>query len=263
MLSADGKRLIYEKPQLVETICQLRFPAILSIETKEPAEFQDRIREMFPRYACQTETVPQLGGAQPQREKNHSFISADGMSKLSLAKDFIALSTMRYQGWEQFAGMLDEPLGQFISLYKPAFFERIGLRYVNGFSRSDLGLEGCRWSELLHRQYLGVLGDDGVDEGGVKRCSVDVERTLRDGCTLKLHAGPGRVRRNVRTAEGGVQTVQEPEVRFMLDLDLFFLETVRLGAAAERMETLHRNADEVFADAISDRLHGAMEPVVL
>jgi len=130
-------------------------------------------------------------------------------------------------------------------------------------SRSALGLEDCRWSELLHRQYLGVLGDDGVDEGGVKRCSVDVERTLRDGCTLKLHAGPGRVRRNVRTAEGGVQTVQEPEVRFMLDLDLFFLETVRLGAAAERMETLHRNADEVFADAISDRLHGAMEPVVL
>ena len=93
--------------------------------------------------------------------------------------------------------------------------------------------------------------------------SVDIERTLRDGCNLKLHAGPGRVRRNVVTGEGTMQVVQEPDVRFMLDLDLFFLDTIRLGAAAERMETLHRHADEAFADAITDRLHEAMEPVVL
>ncbi len=263
MLAADGKQFIYEKPQLIETICQLRFPAILSIETKEPAEFQDMIREMFPRYLCQTEAVPQPGGAQPQQMKNHSFISADGTSKLSLTKDFIALSTVRYQGWERFAGMLDKPLGQFISLYRPAFFERIGLRYVNGISRTQLGLEECRWNDLLQPQYLGILDSDDIDEATVRTCSIDVERALPDGCTTKMHAGPGRVRRNMRTQNGGIQTVQENEVRFMLDLDLFSLGTIQLADAAERMETLHRHADETFTDAITDTLHDAMEPVTL
>jgi len=64
----------------------------------------------------------------------------DGSYKLSLTQNFIALSTMRYTNWEDFAGWLDEPLGQFISLYQPAFFERIGLRYLNGFSRERLQL---------------------------------------------------------------------------------------------------------------------------
>ncbi|MCC8091141.1 MAG: hypothetical protein LIO55_07135, partial [Oscillospiraceae bacterium] len=38
MKSAEGKPFIYEKNQLIEVICQLRFPTILSIEAKEPAE---------------------------------------------------------------------------------------------------------------------------------------------------------------------------------------------------------------------------------
>jgi len=40
MKSSDGKKFIYEKQQLVEVICQLRFPAILSIETEVPSAFQ-------------------------------------------------------------------------------------------------------------------------------------------------------------------------------------------------------------------------------
>lgn len=263
MLAADGKQFIYEKPQLIETICQLRFPAILSIETTQPAEFQELIRDAFPRYLCQTETIPQPGGAQPQQVKNHSFISADGRSKLSLTKDFVALSTVAYQGWERFAAMLDKPLGQFISLYRPAFFERIGLRYVNGVSRRQLGLEECRWNDLLQPQYLGPLDSDGIDEASVRACSIDVERVLPDDCVLKMHAGPGRVRRNVRAENGAMQVVQENEVRFMLDLDLFSAGTIQLAAAAERMETLHRHADETFSDAITDTLHDAMEPVEL
>ena len=40
MFSAS-ERVLYGKRQLVEVICQLRFPTILSISAKEPAEFQD------------------------------------------------------------------------------------------------------------------------------------------------------------------------------------------------------------------------------
>ena len=33
-------RVQYAKPQIMEVICQLRFPTILSIGAKEPVDFQ-------------------------------------------------------------------------------------------------------------------------------------------------------------------------------------------------------------------------------
>ena len=70
---------------------------------------------------------------EPQKPiTNYNFISEDGRWKLNLTQGFIALSTLSYTRWEDFATRLDRPLAQFIQLYQPAFFERIGLRYVNG-----------------------------------------------------------------------------------------------------------------------------------
>ena len=79
---------------------------------------------------------------QPPAVTNYNFISADGLWKLNLTSTFIALSTLRYQRWEDFATRLDRPLAQFIQIYQPAFFERIGLRYVNAFSWSWRGNSG-------------------------------------------------------------------------------------------------------------------------
>ena len=117
MKSSDGKPFVYEKAQLVEVICQLRFPPILSIDAKSPADFQDTVRDNFPRYQLNVEKVQREGRV--EEVKNHNFISEDGSYKLSLTKNFIALSTMRYTSWEDFAGKLDEPLGQFSRIYRP------------------------------------------------------------------------------------------------------------------------------------------------
>ena len=261
MKTSDNRPYIYEKNQLIETICQLRFPTILSIEAKEPADFQERIRGGFPRYGCQMDSAPGPDG-KPQQIKNYTFVTEDGGCKLSLTKDFIALSTMRYPGWDGFARTLDEPLAKFIEVYKPAFFQRIGLRYVNAISRRALGLEGRRWNDLLQPQYLGVLDDDAVEEADVTKCAVEIERRLDARCSLKLHAGPGNVRRTRRT-EAGIQTVQEQETRFILDQDLYAAGDIPLNAAAEVLEQLHGHADRVFSDAITDVLHDAMGPVEL
>lgn len=261
MKTSDNRPFLYEKQQLIETICQLRFPTILSIDAKEPADFQDTIRAAFPRYNCQLDPVTGPDGKQ-QQVRNHTFITEDGGFKLSLTKDFIALSTLRYPGWEAFAHTLDEPLGQFIQIYQPAFFDRIGLRFVNAFSREKLDLAGRRWNDLLQPQYLGVLDDDEISEGDVVKCAVDVERRLDARCALKLHAGPGNIRRQMRRGNE-VQTVQEQETRFIFDQDLYAGGKIPLGEAAEVLELLHDHADRVFSDAITDVLHEAMEPVVI
>ncbi len=262
MKSAEGKHFIYEKAQLIEVICQLRFPTILSIDTREPADFQDTVRVNFPRYVCQTEKLPAQGGAEPQSVRNHNFISEDGASKLSMTKNFIALSTMRYSSWEDFAHALDEPLGQFIRIYRPAYFERVGLRYINGFSRKSLELENCRWNDLFQPQYLSILDDDSIDEKNVSKCSVDLEMKLDSRATAKIHAGPGLVKRSVRTPNG-VQTIQEQESRFILDQDIYMAGKVSLGEVTDALAQLHGHADRIFSDAITDVLHEAMEAVEL
>lgn len=154
MLFSNRPRARYQNAPAHEVICQLRFPTILTINAAEPADFQEAIRAEFPQYARRQDVTPPkltgLGGPNVQVQQqppvtNYHFLSADGAWKLNLTKDFIALSTLRYPGWEDFARQLDKPLAAFIKLYKPAYFQRVGLRYVNIFSRAKLGLEGTPW----------------------------------------------------------------------------------------------------------------------
>lgn len=263
MVYSDNPRVHYNRPQLAEVICQLRFPAILSIGAREPADFQDAIRSMFPRYAANVERpaprVTGLGTANPQLETpkpitNYSFISADGKWKLNLTSTFISLSTVAYPGWEVFGKHFDLPLAQFIRIYQPAFFERIGLRYVNIFSRKALGLEGEPWRALIARPYLGPLAEEDVDEQRTAKCSVDVEMSLDSSCRMKLHAGPGMVKKNVPNAP------QDPEVKFILDMDLFLGGQIDPRMAAASLETLHGHSAPLFQGAITDKLHSAMDP---
>ena len=91
MFSAS-ERVLYGKRQLIEVICQLRFPTILSISAKEPAEFQEAIRAEFPRYARNLEKLPPKVIGQPGAMKleeqptvvNYQFLTAAGDWKVCL-----------------------------------------------------------------------------------------------------------------------------------------------------------------------------------
>lgn len=263
MLYSDNPRVHYDKPQLAEVICQLRFPVILSIGANDPVDFQEAVRGVFPRYTARKEQPrPQITGLGTPNAKletpkpivNHNFISADGRWKLNLTSTFISLSTVNYPGWESFGKQLDMPLAQFIRIYKPAFFERIGLRYVNIISRKALELEDEPWRELISQPYLGVLAEEDVDERAARKCSVDVELNLDSSCRVKLHAGPGMVKANAPNAQ------QDPEVKFILDMDLFMEGQIDPRMAAAGLETLHGHSTPLFQGAITDKLHSALEP---
>lgn len=256
--SAD--RCIYGKNQILETVCQFRYPAILSIETDLPAKFQEAIREVFPRYECKKEQpapkVQMVPGQLPKVEQgqivsNHCFMTADGLWRINLTKDFIALTTRKYTAWEEFARMLDKPLGQFIQLYKPAYFDRVGLRYVNAFSKKELDVEHLPWRELIEDRYLGVMAEESVQETAFARCTQDLDMALPGSCRMKLHAGPGLVQK-----QG--ETVKDP--RFLLDIDVSMGGNLPVNMAAGALSTLHVHAWSVFRGAITDNLHEAMEP---
>ena len=89
-----------------------------------------------------------------------------------------------------------------------------------------------------------------------------IERKLDALAALKLHAGPGFVQRNIRNGNR-VQQVQEKEVRFIFDQDVYSTGKVKVAAVAETLNALHAHADSVFSDAITTVLHDAMEPEYL
>ncbi len=253
------ERVIYRKNQLGEVICQLRFPEILAIGAKPPVDFQEAIRADYPQYSSRMESpAPKIAGTpgnmtlqnQPAAI-NYQFVSADGVWRVNLTAKFISLACAKYTCWEDFAAKLDKPLAAFIQIYKPAYFERIGLRYVNFFSRKALNLEGTPFRELIAERYLGVLADEQLMESNAARSTVDAEFAIRGGCRVKLHAGPGQVRRAGKS---------DGETKFIFDQDLFMPGKVAPNLSAPALQTLHAQAWSLFRDAITEELHDAMEP---
>ena len=258
---SQEERCIYRNNQLLNVICQLRFPPILSIAAKDPVDFQDAIRDVFPRYQKRQEPVPpkvmQIPGQPPKVEPqkpvtNHQFMTADGNYRINLTQDFISLTCSRYTCWEEFARMMDKPLASFIRTYQPAFFERVGMRYLNAFSRKALDLEGTPWKEMLQPQYLGVLAFEDIPEQAFARCSQDVEASIPGGCRMKLHVGPGMIKRGNDNSD--------KEVKLILDLDISMNGNIPVNMAAASMQTTHTQAGSIFRGAITDVLHDAMEP---
>lgn len=256
---SDSERVHYAKAQLAEVVCQLRFPSILRIAAEEPADFQECIRATYPRYSRivekqQPKLVPTPRGVQKQEQPdviNYQFLSEDGLRRVNLTSGFISLATGAYTSWEDFARALDEVLAHCIEVYRPAYFERIGLRYINIFSRRALELENVPFSDLFQPAYLGLLGEDDVPESAFRQASQDVELALPNGCRVKLHAGPGLARKN---------GVEDKEVKFILDQDLYLAGKTELPRAASVLNTLHLHAGRILRGAITPQLHEAMEP---
>jgi len=232
------------------------------IGANPPAEFQEEIRAAFPQYSTTMEaTAPKISGSpgnlQMQSQPatvNYQFTSIDGVWRVNLTGKFISLACNRYTNWEAFAKKLDKPLAAFIRIYKPAYFERIGLRYLNFISRESLDLSGIPFRDMFTSPYLGLLEDDDITECAAIRSGVDAEISLTGGAHIKLHAGPGLVKQNGH---------QQKEVKFIFDQDLYIAGNIPVNYSAGALETLHAHAYPIFRGAITDLLHNAMEPSIL
>lgn len=253
----ECRRFIYKNPPLVEVIYQLRFPTILSINAKDPIEFQDAIRLDYPIYLPTIEQSQQMvvnanglnvipSIVQKGSNKNYAFVSADGKWKINLASSFISISTLSYTCWEDLKTHFKRPKEKFIDIYKPAFFERVGLRYVNAITKSKLKILDKKWSELIQPHLLGCMAIE--DESKFKTYSMDSEYSLDvPNSFVHVHSGLGNI--NGMT-----------ELSFLLDNDYFKLGMTKLEDSENVAESLHKNSTKFIRNAIKDDLHIAMGP---
>lgn len=253
-------RCIYRHSPLMEVICQLRFPAILRIDTQVPAQFQERICADYPQFTQRIENLPPRpvnGKITPQgTQPNYQFLASDHRWKVNLTKSFISLSTTQYTRWEDFAKRLDKVLAAFIQQYQPAHFERVGLRFINSISRKALHLEQAQWRDLLQPAFLGLLSDPDVKETSVLGEGQRYDIAIAGGCRTKLQSAPAMMQRKLP----GTQQSQSEAV-YILDLDIYMNGQVKPPHAAASLQTAHLQADSIFRGAITPILHQAMEPI--
>lgn len=258
-----AERVIYSKNTLVEVVCQLRFPRILSINEKAPADFQERIRSIYPLLEEQTEQEQQyafeagMGEApamprfvQAESNKNYAFSTEDSNWRINLTSRFIALSTRKYTKWEEFREHLQTPVQALLDIYKPAFFERVGLRYINAINRENLGLVDTQWHELIQPFALGFLSNKDVcDE--VKGYSSSSELTIEGDSVARINTTLGFV--------NGVSKELSETLSFIVDSDLFHGKT-SVDEYTDVLEVLHGTSTKLIRAIVTDKLHKSMEP---
>ncbi|MCJ7654744.1 MAG: TIGR04255 family protein [Dehalococcoidia bacterium] len=259
MMFPEAPRVIYKKNPLDRVICQLRFPPILRIDTEVPAQFQERIRKDFPDFCEKEELIlPQkirqefpaelLGKIMPSGTKNYEFSSEDAIWMVNLTRTFVALGTTKYRRWEEFKERLDKPLNALIEIYEPAHFSRIGLRYIDIIKRSELGLDGVDWQELLQPYILGLLSLTTINKQ---------VQTLKAKYEISLDNEGGIA----RIVTGLVE--QDKEVCFLIDTDFYDTRKTDTSKVVNKLENFHVLASRLIQWLITQRLQRAMEPETL
>lgn len=260
----DLKRVIYEENTLIQVVCQFRFPRILSINEKDPVDFQEQIRTEYPinntqimqQQALELNVdianpilTPKI--MQTETVKNYSFISEDGFWNVNLTNTFLSLSTTKYESWEDFSEKLIKPLNALNEIYKPAFFERIGLRYVNAIKRSKFALQNEPWNELIEPFALGFLSNNNATVIGYNSSS---ELAMENNVFARVNSFLG-----IETNMDGAN-IQSSETALIIDNDIYFNEKKKHDEVNNALESLHSVSTELIQMVLKDKLRKAMKP---
>jgi uncharacterized protein (TIGR04255 family) len=199
MAFPETPRVLYKENPLDSVVCQLSFPTVLRIEAETPAAFQESIRSIYPMFKEKAiagigmDLPPQiavLAGMRLASRGGFEFSSDDGSWTVSLTREFVALTARHYKRWEESKEKLLPVIEALEREYKPTFYSRIGLRYINVIRRSRLGLTDVPWSDLLRPYIAAELASPEI-AGRVETVAHDVNITLDGPGKLHLQHGLG------------------------------------------------------------------------
>jgi uncharacterized protein (TIGR04255 family) len=255
-LFPHSSRVFYEKAPLVEVICQVRFPPLLAIQASPPTDFQEAIRDAFPLLE-EGEGFPaglelpaemkRLLSAQSGGAAGYQFFSEDKLEAVTLTRDSLAYSTKRYTLWEEFSKISSSLLNTLAQLYKPSFYNRIGLRYVDAICRGEIGLSESKWSELFKPEILGELNIP-LFESNLQSCGRQLSVRLPDDAgSVLLRHGLGNV-------------PNKAEICYLVDFDFFRDQKTEVSDAENLLNHFHESAGRAFRWCITEKLHDALGP---
>jgi uncharacterized protein (TIGR04255 family) len=260
MLFPDSERVLYDKNPLKEVISQFRFPTILRIREGQLADFQDIIRKDYPSYSEQEPSfaVPPEAPKElvtiveqmsvPLGLVTHRFSTKDSRRFVSLRDDFMALAETKYERWESFKEEIIKAEDALKRVYEPAFYSRVGLRYRDIISRSELNLTKVGWQDLIKTHVIAELGDKNVSDAILR---------IQTRVIIKIPDIPnGQIMLN----HGLVIPNGSNEKCYFIDADFSVERKEGINEPFKILEKFNRLAGQLFRWTITERLHSAMEP---
>ncbi|WP_343565500.1 TIGR04255 family protein [Kiloniella sp. b19] len=248
------ERKRFEPNPLVEVVFQARFTSLLEIETEIPVVFHEKIRDLYPLFSSNSVVDVEINSTDLSKQnfnqaRRYEAKSIDGNWQIVLTSDFLAVLTKAYDNWSEFKSHVDLALAAFFSVYKPAQFTRIGLRYIDQISKESYGLQNETWKDLLQPHVAGVLSAEDINE--------DELVALQNQFVLSL---PNDSKVTVR--HGFAVNKKDQAVNdYYIDTD-FYTESL-MGASKDgaltSLEGFREYTNSLFQWCISERLKEAME----
>ena len=252
----ESPREVYKHNPLVEVVCQLRYPTILMVSEVRPAQFQEAIRNTYPLY----EERRGPGGTLPinvpkevadllmMQSLAHHFSSDSETREIALTQDFVAVSERQYCRWGNFRKEVELAERVLRTHYTPAFYNRVGLKYVDVLVRSKLGLGDTPWSALLNPSFIGVLGDRNLADD-VQDLSVESLLGIPD-----VEQGQVNIKHGIAIHQ------QDDEEVYVIDADFYTTRRSTPEEVFDALDRFNRWAGNLFRWATTDKLRTALEP---
>ncbi len=245
-------RVKFNQAPLIETIFQIQFPEILSISSNPPAVFQEMIRGDFPLFTqkATTNALPKAGGYPKISSvvKNYEFVNSEGYLKINLSNTFVAVSTLRYNRWEEFKSTCLDIVQKVNNVYNTNVIQRVGLRYKDLIVRSKWGMQERKWRDLIKSEYLGALAEE--DESLIPRYVLDYEKMNPNGAVTHNH-------REL------VMQLSTMEKSMLIDNDYYRIGIFKPEHIDGVAEQLHDLSSAFIQSVFTELLETAMEPVEL
>lgn len=238
---------------LVFVVAQVRFERVASIGSEDfIAGFQEAIRSAYPVMRREQQAGVLVGpdGQITTAESGHvwRFDERPEGWQVTLAPDFVALSTNRYTRRRDFLDRLSAIVGAAHRELRVRFCERLGIRYVDRVTDPELL---AQLPELLRTEVLGtVVTDPGLKDIELMHGFADTTYQLPDG--VEMHARWG-VLPALATFDPAIAPA---DIRnWVLDLDVYTREPMPFDpvALAAQAESACERIYRFFRWAVQDQ----------
>lgn len=184
----EPPEVILDKAPLKRVICQIRFSRCPEIvDDIHEQRLAERLTHLYP----VRETLKGLTLALPispatleeEPETLRTFQDIEGIWKVVVAPDFVAIETTDYLNRSDFVKRAKEALHAVASVAKPPLVTRIGVRYIDQLPRHEL------LPEWINPALLGYIGK--VEEGNAEVLNQVITTQLRnsdDGTTVQIRS---------------------------------------------------------------------------
>jgi uncharacterized protein (TIGR04255 family) len=233
---------------LHQVICQVRFPLILRIAREEPADFQEIIRETFPKLKIEQQMlIGPLGRAAPPEieaePRIFRFQNQGEDRSVALAPDFFSLVFDSYDNWHTFSETLSSVFEATQKVYHIPYATRIGLRYIN-----VLTLDNTKTRSL--DELLSILRGELVML--LRIPEIEAPYLLTQQIRTKVNDSNFAFRFGLR---------ERTSDEFELDFDMYIEGEVEVDSLIERCDRYHRSIYNAFRWCIIEDKLDIFEPV--